>query len=129
VPEANGGLHVPNPQGAWSADCRIVSSLVVVVSELVDRSVGPLELAKGEGGRHEQVQEERTEGAPLPVAPIGDEGAGVHDAEAPPLREAPHQLYVVELQGRVEAAALLEQLASQGDAVSGSGGEGTFGGP
>jgi hypothetical protein len=55
VPEAKGSLHGATPQGAWSADCRIVSSLVVVVSELVDRLVGPLELAKGEGWRHEQV--------------------------------------------------------------------------
>jgi hypothetical protein len=29
--------------------------LVVVVSEFVGYPVGPLELAKGEGGRHEQV--------------------------------------------------------------------------
>jgi hypothetical protein len=53
------------------------------------------------------------------VAPIRDKDARAHVAEAPPLREAPHRLYVVELQGRVEAAALLEQLASQRDTVSG----------
>ena len=57
------------------------------------------------------------------VAPIRDKDARAHVAEAPPLRETPHQLYVIELQGRVEAAALPEKLASQRDAVSGSGGE------
>ena len=55
VPEGKCGLHGATPIVAWSADCRIVSNLVVVVSELVDRLVGPLELAKGEGGRHKQV--------------------------------------------------------------------------
>jgi hypothetical protein len=40
---------------AWSAGCRSFSSLVVVVSELVGYVVGPIELAKGEGRRHEQV--------------------------------------------------------------------------
>jgi Putative DNA-binding domain len=33
----------------------VFSNLVVVVSELVCYVVGPLELAKGKGGRHEQV--------------------------------------------------------------------------
>jgi hypothetical protein len=36
---------------------RSFFNLVVVVSELVGHVVGPLELAEGEGGRHEQVQE------------------------------------------------------------------------
>ena len=85
---------------------------MVVVSELVGYVVGPLELAKGEGRRHEQVHEEHPENALFPVAPIRDKDARAHVAETPPLREAPHQLYVIELQGGVEAAALLEQVAS-----------------
>src|SRR5215211_3400617 len=102
--------------------------LVVVVSELVGYVVGPLELTEGEGGRHDQVQKESMKDTPLPVAPVGDEDAPAHNAEALTLREAPHQLYVVELQGWVEAAALPEQLASQRDTVSSSGGECSFGG-
>jgi hypothetical protein len=57
VPEAKGDLLVAQTSGvARSADCPIaLSSLVVVVSELVGHPVGPLEPAEGEGGRHEQV--------------------------------------------------------------------------
>jgi hypothetical protein len=40
---------------AWLAGTVSFSNLVVVVSELVCYVVGPLELAKGKGGRHEQV--------------------------------------------------------------------------
>ena len=94
-----------------------------MVSELVGYVVGPLELSEGERGCHEQVQEERTKDALFPVAPIGDQDVRAHETEARPLREAPHQLYVVELQGWVEAATLPEQLAPQRDTVSGSGGE------
>jgi hypothetical protein len=59
----------------------------------------------------------------FPVSPIGDQDVRVHEPEAPSLREAPHQLYIVELQGWVEAATLPEQLAPQRDSVPGSGGE------
>jgi hypothetical protein len=59
----------------------------------------------------------------FPVSPIGDQDVRVHEPEAPSLREAPHQLYIVELQGWVEAATLPEQLAPQRDSMPGSGGE------
>src|SRR5215211_9487056 len=56
-PAAKGDLLMAQTSGvARSADCPIaLSSLVVVVSELVGHAVGPLEAAEGEGGRHEQV--------------------------------------------------------------------------
>jgi hypothetical protein len=51
-----GYLSWRNPSGELGQPAAgSFSSLVVVVSELVGYVVGPLELAKGEGRRHEQV--------------------------------------------------------------------------
>ena len=59
----------------------------------------------------------------LPVASIGDVDLLRDDAEAAYLREAPYELYVVELEVGIEAPALLEDLSPHCDAVSGAGGQ------
>src|SRR5215207_1738659 len=92
-------------------------SSVLVAAELVVYAVRPAELADGEDERHEAVPQDHARGPLLFVAPIGDEDPLLHDAEAAPPGETPDQLYVVELQRRVEAAALPEDLPPDRDAV------------
>ena len=88
-----------------------------VVAELVFYAVGPGELPEGENERHERVPQDHARGALVPVAPVGDEDLLFHYAEAAPFREAPDQLYVVELEAGIEAPALPEDISPDRDAM------------
>ena len=90
-----------------------------MVAELVFYAVGPGELPESENERHERVPKDHARGTLLPVAPVGDEDPLLHDAETAPFREAPDQLYVVELEGRVEAIAVPKDVSLDGYAGPG----------
>jgi hypothetical protein len=90
---------------------------VLVVAELVFYVVGPGELPESENEGHERVPQDHARGTLLPVAPVGDEDPLLHDAEAAPFREAPDQLYVVELEAGIEAPALPEDISPDRDAM------------
>jgi hypothetical protein len=90
---------------------------MLVVAELVFYAVGPGELPEGENERHERVPQDHARDALLPVAPVGDEDPLLDDAETAPPREAPDQLYIVELEVGIEAPALPEDLPPDRDAM------------
>src|SRR4028118_1342613 len=109
--------------------CTVAIEGVFVLADVVVHAVRPPELAEGEDEPHKAVLGHRAGEALLPVAAVGEEDLLLDDAEVPAFSQAPDQLYVVELKGRVKADAAAEEVSPHGDACAGSGRGEVLGGP